>query len=128
MERDEGDSIRLTVPADPAAVRIARVGATGLGTRLGFSYVEVEELRQAVGEAAALLTEPSDADELVITYEIEEDGLRVDLRRNGNAPAGSPSELQAAVLDGSVDDWRVDEGGRRVVLHKRRSDIDTDDD
>ena len=55
MESDEGDRIRLTVPATAAAARITRVSAAGLATRAGFSYGEVEQLRLAVDEATALL-------------------------------------------------------------------------
>jgi hypothetical protein len=56
VDCEDNDCIRLSVPATPDAVRITRAGATGLATRAGFSYQEVEEVRSAVGEAAALLT------------------------------------------------------------------------
>jgi serine/threonine-protein kinase RsbW len=127
------ESIRLTVPATSAAVRITRAGAAALATRAGFTYREVEQLRLAVGEAAALLApEPEGDGRLAVTYDIVEDGLRIDLRV---ASAGAPGvdsvpEVAAAVLDNSVDEWRLGDGGRRLVLVKRRygDDDDSDDD
>ena len=132
MERNVGDSIRLMVPATSAAVRIARAGAAALATQAGFSYREGEELRLAVGEAAALLAPEPDGDgTLVIVYDVEDEALRVDLhltdRRAESGPADVPP-VAAAVLDASVDTWRLSDHGRRIVLRKEVHPDDTDDD
>jgi len=121
MERNTGDSIRLTVPATSAAVRIARSGAAALATRAGFSYREGEELRLAVGEAAALLAPAPDGDgTLVIVYDLEDEALRIDLQLSNAAVAvADVPPVAAAVLDASVDTWGLDDDGRRIVLHKR---------
>ena len=124
----ERESIRLTVPASSAAVRIARAGAAAIATRAGFTYREAEELRLAVGEAAALLAPDPDGDgTLVIAYDVEDEALSVDLHltRHGGATVEVP-DVAAAVLDASVDAWQL-EDGRRLVLHKRGH-PDTDDD
>ena len=131
MEHNNGDAIRLTVPATSAAVRIARVGAAGLGTRLGFTFTEVEELRLAVGEAAALLCDEGTDAELVVSYDIEPEGLRVTLTLSpGLRPvpvAPHLSDMAAAVLDTVVDEWHVEQGGTQVVLRKAPVDHDHDD-
>lgn len=130
VEHNDGDAIRLTVPATSAAVRIARVGAAGLGTRLGFTFTEVEELRLAVGEAAALLCDERSQATLVVAYEIEPNGLTVTLTLadDAAAPIAVPqlSDMAAAVLDTVVDEWRVEGGGTQVVL--RKSPVDQDHD
>lgn len=135
MDLTSTDSIRLTVPAASAAVRIARAGAAGLATRAGFTYHEVEQLQLAVGEATALLApEPDGAGTLTLIFDIESDGLRIDLRLTDPGvggdghPVGRVSTIAAAVLDAAVDTWQVHEAGRRFVLHKRLSDTDDDDD
>lgn len=132
MDPTPTESIRLTVPATSAAVRITRAGAAALATRAGFTYREVEQLRLAVGEAAALLApEPEGEGLLAVTYDIVEDGLRVDLRVASAAMEGVAAvpEVAAAVLDNSVDEWRLGDGGRRLVLLKRRvGDDEADDD
>ena len=135
MERNDGDVIRLTVPATSAAVRIARVGAAGLGTRLGFTFTEVEELRLAVGEAAAQLcdtsTDVGSGLDLLVSYGIEPDGLRVtlalcaDADGDGKAVIPAFSDLAATVLDTMVDEWHLDPDGGRVEL--RKSPVDHED-
>ena len=134
MESWDTESIRLTVPATSAAVRITRAGAAALATRAGFTYREVEQLRLAVGEAAALLAPDVEGDaRLDVTYDLGAGGLLIDLRLAGaTEPAGVTvvPAVAAAVLDNSVDEWRLGDGGRQLVLVKRRSgeDDDTDDD
>ncbi len=133
MERNDGDVIRLTVPATSAAVRIARVGAAGLGTRLGFTFTEVEELRLAVGEAAAQLcdtrTDEATGTNLLVSYDIEPDGLKVTMAlcagADGEAVIPAFSDLAAAVLDTVVDEWTLDSEEGRVEL--RKSPMDHDD-
>jgi len=131
VEHNDGDAIRLTVPATSAAVRIARVGAAGLGTRLGFTFTEVEELRLAVGEAAALLCDERTNATLVVVYDVEPKGLRVTLSLEAPDEANPPaaphlSDMAAAVLDTVVDEWHVERGGTQVVLRKAPADHDHD--
>lgn len=130
MEHNDGDAIRLTVPATSAAVRIARVGAAGLGTRLGFTFTEVEELRLAVGEAAALLCDERTDATLIVVYDIEPKGLRVTLSllpgQRRLTRSAHLSDMAAAVLDTVVDRWSVEQDGTQVVLHKSPSDHDDD--
>jgi serine/threonine-protein kinase RsbW len=130
VERNTGDTIRLTVPATSAAVRIARAGAAALATRAGFSYLEAEELRLAVGEAAALLApDPGGDGTLVIAYDIEDDALQVDLHLAEPRPGATDVPgVAAAVLDASVDTWRLSDGGRRIVLRKQAQPDGDDDD
>jgi serine/threonine-protein kinase RsbW len=133
VERSNGDVIRLTVPATSAAVRIARVGAAGLGTRLGFTFTEVEELRLAVGEAAAQLcdtsTDVGTGTDLLVSYGVEPDGLRVTMElcaeKDGDAVIPAFSDLAATVLDTVVDEWRLDPEGGWVEL--RKSPMDHED-
>lgn len=117
----ERESIRLTVPATSAAVRIARAGAAAMATRAGFTYREAEELRLAVGEAAALLAPDPDGDgTLVIAYDVEDVTLSVDLQlgEQDGAAVDIP-EVAAAVLDATLDTWRLGDDGRRMLLLKR---------
>jgi serine/threonine-protein kinase RsbW len=133
VEPTDGDSIKLTVPATAAAVRITRVGAAGVATRAGFTYREVEEVRLAVGEAAALLALGEGRGEesrgtLVVTYTVSARGLTVELRVEGDRAGPAPvADLPAALLDASVDTWEESNGGRCIVLHKHHVDADEDD-
>lgn len=131
MEHNDGDAIRLTMPATSAAARIARVGAAGLGTRLGFTFTEVEELRLAVGEAAALLCDEGSDAMLVVSYDIEPRGLQVTLSLDpepGDAPAVTHlSDMATTVLDTVVDEWRMERDGTQMVLRKSPADHEDQD-
>jgi hypothetical protein len=143
VESDDGDRIRLTVPATPASARIARVAAAGLATRAGFTYREVEQFRLAVDEAAAILTgrRPALPDapiaergRLHVTYLLAPDGLHVEMTLDDETGEAEGTDQEAAVphlaallLDASIDDWEVAPDGRRVVLHKRRPEDDEDE-
>jgi serine/threonine-protein kinase RsbW len=129
------DSIRLTVPAASSAVRIARAGAAGLATRAGFTYQEVEQLQLAVGEATALLAPEPDGDgTLVLVFDVEEDGMRIDVRLADPQPSPrartgvTVPSVAEAVLDAAVDSWAVYDDGRRIVLRKQLSDTGDEDD
>jgi hypothetical protein len=50
--------VRLALPARPEFVRLARVTAAGLAARLGFTFVQDEELRSAIDELYFGLTGP----------------------------------------------------------------------
>ena len=123
------DSIRLTVPATSAAVRITRAGAAGLATRAGFTYREVEQVRLAVGEAAALLAPDAEGEgTLEVTYVMAPGELRIELVLVGRPPLSTVPDMAAAVLASSVDEWHVTGGGRGLMLAKRVSDVDDSDD
>lgn len=142
MDLTSTERIRLSVPAATSAVRIARAGAAGLATRAGFTYHEVEQIQLAVGEAAAVLApDPSGGGTLVVTFDVEPDGLVVELEvvdpgaaRPATAGAatrvdgaGEVPEIASAVLDAAVDEWRVEAGGLRIVLCKALGEADLDD-
>lgn len=130
-QNDDGDAIRLRVPARSTAVRVIRVSTAGLGTKLGFSFSEVEDLRLAVGEAAGQLCDGVPDATLQVTYHVEADGLRVVLALHAanGAPATvtSFSDLASTILDDMVDEWLLDRAAARLVLRKRPADHHHDD-
>src|SRR5579859_1962402 len=50
------DEVRLAVPAMPEFLRLARVTAAGLASRLGFTFDQVQDLRLAIDELCFGLT------------------------------------------------------------------------
>ncbi|HEX6238944.1 MAG TPA: hypothetical protein VFZ68_17215 [Acidimicrobiales bacterium] len=126
MDSADSDRIYLTVPATATAVRIIRVGASALATRAGFTYREADELRLAVGEAAAILAlSAQDRGEIVATYRVRPEGLDADLLLSDeDSRVTALPDVSAAVLDASVDRWQMVDGGRGFALHKERSDLD----
>jgi len=74
----QSDAITLTVPARSEYARTVRMTAAELGSRLGMSYDEVDDLRMAAEEAFVYACEcAADAAEVTFRFEIERDQLRI---------------------------------------------------
>lgn len=121
------DEIRLTLPGLPTYSRVARLAVTGLATRLGFSYDEIEDLRIAIGEVAGILLggddEPDTATpERTVVYRCRTVGdvLTVQAELNPPAAAVMPSELSEQILDAVVDEVAVDDVRAGLRIRKRR--------
>jgi hypothetical protein len=107
------EEVRLVVPATPEFLRLARVTATGLASRLGFSYDDVEDLRLAIDELCfALIGSKGKEGTVSLRYAMPEGALEIEgaARFAGSAP-GDPapvlSELSKQILGALVDDYDV---------------------
>ena len=120
------DEVRLAVPATPEFLRLARVTAAGLASRLGFSFDQVEDLRLAIDELCFGLTGTHGRNGTVsVRYlmldgalEIEGEGrFEDDLERPGL------SELSEVILTALVDEHELIADGDkpRFRLVKRRT-------
>ena len=119
-----GDHIRLVLPAEPDYGRIARVAASSLALRLGFSFAEIEDLRIAIDEMVILLLRPEGAPgEITIEFSIEPDALVVEAHSTAGEGqhwlnTGARHRFEQLVGD-IVDEHEVDELASRVRLVKR---------
>ncbi len=120
------DEIRLAVPATPEFLRLARVAASGVASRLGFTYDEVDDLRLAIDELWFALTGGKGQDGWLVTSYAAW-GHVLEVRATASFPVNSRpqlSELSDAILDALVDEHEVyqDDSGRPSFrLVKRRS-------
>lgn len=96
------DRVELRVPASPAYLAVLRTASAGLAARLDLTLDEIEDLRIAVDEAAALLlSDASPGDEVVAVFDLEADALSI--RVTGPARTLPPRESFAwAVLEALV--------------------------
>jgi hypothetical protein len=129
------DEVRLVVPATPEFLRLARVTATGLASRLGFSYDEVEDLRLAIDELCFALIGSKGRDGTVtLRYAMPEGALEIEGRADfagagAGSAAGAPpslSELSKQILNALVDEYDVavaDDGLPSFRLRKKRPGI-----
>ena len=116
-----GDKILLTVPAAPEFVRLARLTAAGLATRIGMGYDEVEDLRIAVGEACSLLIGTgARTGSLSLAFTLGDDRVTIDVTGDFDGDAGEPADtaLSDQILDAVVDDHGVDVAADHVWLVK----------
>ena len=119
------DEVRLAVPATPEFLRLARVTATGLASRLGFTFDEVEDLRLAIDELCySLIGSKGRSGNVQLRYLVLADALEVEGTAEPN-PGAAPlalSELSERILTALVDEHELssDNGVPRFRLLKRR--------
>lgn len=101
--------VLLALPATPEFVRLARVTATGLASRAGFSIDEVEDLRLAIDELCfTLIGTKGREGQLELRYRLDGSALEVKGSIDG-AEAATPhlSEWSDQILDALVDEHEV---------------------
>ena len=118
-----GETIRLTVPAALEYVRIVRLTASGVASRLGFDVEEVEDLRVAVDELASLVVESADGSELAVQFAVQGDVLRIEGEARLAAGHGDVGvdDLTAQILAAVVDEWdlHAEAGNVRFACTRR---------
>jgi serine/threonine-protein kinase RsbW len=102
--------VTLVVPAELEYVRIVRLTASGVASRLGFDVEEIEDLRVAVDELASLLAEQSNGSELRIRFTVRDAALHIE----GRAAVDTRRELKAEALTAQILAAVVDEYDLRI--------------
>jgi serine/threonine-protein kinase RsbW len=123
----QGEQVRLTMPATPQLLRVARLTAAGLASRLGFNFDEVEDLKIAVDELCFAMVGSRGAEgSLTLDYRLAGDGLIIEGSSDSPARArhDATGELCDLILSAVVDEYEVnyDDGYVRFRLLKRRTD------
>ena len=119
-EADDVDEIRLTVPALADYARVVRLAISGLASRNGFAYDEVEDIRIAIGELFGILVATADATtRLRFSTHLSDDGLTVRAERVPATTIPSPSELSEQILAGVVGGAAVDTDRGTLEVTKR---------
>ncbi len=119
------DEVRLAVPAKPEFLGLARVTATGLASRLGFTFDQVEDLRLAIDEVCFGMTGTKGRDGVIeVRFVLGDDALAI--RGQGHFATPGPvhlSEISEVILDALVDEHSLSDGagGPRFKLVKKRS-------
>src|SRR5688500_8344736 len=122
------DEVRLVMPADPEFLRLARVTAMGLASRLSFTIDEIDDLRIAIDELVfGLIGTKGRLGQVVMTYRLQPEGLEVEGTGQFDDPAPSPglTELSELILDAVADEHELVHeaagGAPHFRLLKRRS-------
>jgi serine/threonine-protein kinase RsbW len=127
---DAAPAVKLTIPAHPRFLRVARLTAAGIAGDIGFSLDEIEDLRVAVDEACAVLIDGCDdpAGEIELRYRAEGHSLVVE----GSTAWGAdqPVELHPVaqeLLSMTADacEFATDGRGRTFLLRKERDGEDS---
>jgi anti-sigma regulatory factor (Ser/Thr protein kinase) len=119
--------VRLSIPASPEFLRLARLAAAGLASRMGFTYDEVEDLRIAIDELCfSVVGNTRRPGTIVLRYWM--DGVELIVEGVGQFDDGmgtSPtlSPLSQQILSAEVDEHELTIGkdGPEFRLVKRHA-------
>jgi hypothetical protein len=125
-EQPTQDEVRLAVPATPEFLRLARVTATGLASRLGFTFDEVEDLRLAIDELCySLIGSKGRSGTVELRYVVLAQALEVEGVGAFEETVAelALSELSERILTALVDEHELSSGNGapRFRLLKRRT-------
>lgn len=118
-EVDQVEEIKLTLPALVDYARVARLAVTGLASRMGFSYDEIEDLRIAVGEVCSVLLDGSGG-RLELRCTLTDGALALETTRLPTGPPLQISDLTRQILLAVVDEADIDQDRAQVRVVKRR--------
>lgn len=143
MRQDEAEPIlpiELTIPADACWLTVARLTVSGVASRLGASYEEVDDIKVAVSEACTnaidhAFREPTATPPLIcikchpgdgfLRVEVSDEGCGFDPEQATSLEEGGPDKqggLGLYLIRKLMDEVQVVSrpgGGTRVVMVKR---------
>ena len=120
------DEVQLVMPADPEFLRLARVTAMGLASRLSFTIDEIDDLRIAIDELVfGLIGTKGRPGRVVMRYRLQAHGLEVEGSAQFDDAQDSPglTELSELILDAVADEHELvaDGSAPHFRMLKRRS-------
>ena len=121
------DEVQLVMPADPEFLRLARVTAMGLASRLSFTIDEIDDLRIAIDELVfGLIGTKGRTGHVVMTYRLQAECLEVEGQGRFEGAERPPglTELSELILDAVADEHELTPNGQTPSfrLLKRRVD------
>jgi serine/threonine-protein kinase RsbW len=106
------ETVRLMIPAALEFVRIARLTASAVASRVGFDVEEIEDLRVAVDELSSILVDAASGDELALSFTPSSTGIEIEGRTRVDATrVPEIDELTRQILAAVVDEYGIDTDG-----------------
>jgi serine/threonine-protein kinase RsbW len=116
---DGQPQITITFPASPEFLRLARLTSADAGSRAGFDYEDIDDLRIAVSELCTLISGFLGGD---ITLKFQFDQGVVDVAGRAAPGALVENEFSRMIVDAVVDDLELQsEGGTSAFRCTKRS-------
>ncbi len=117
--------VRLDLPAHPSLLRVARVAAASLAAELPFTLQDIEDLRIAIDELAALAIDGCGPDAtLALTLRISNREVEVEGRVGGAGAMPAPHPVAADLLDLVVPGYELaTDGDDRVFRFTKAAQV-----
>ena len=105
--------ISITFPATPAFLRLARLTSADAGSRAGFDYEDIDDLRIAVSELCGLIS-GSPSGDITLRFQIGEGVVDVE----GHAAQGTlvENEFSRMIVDAVVEGLELQSDGEATTF------------
>jgi serine/threonine-protein kinase RsbW len=105
--------ISITFPATPAFLRLARLTSADAGSRAGFDYEDIDDLRIAVSELCSLVSGAPSGD-ITLSFQIEDGVVEVE----GHASQGTlvENEFSRMIVDAVVEGLEFQSDGEATTF------------
>lgn len=129
------DRVTLTIPAKGEYAKTVRMSAAALGTRMGMSYDEVDDLKMAVDEAFTYAVDTlSPESEVVMVFDVGDESLEVCVHvgrseEHEDEDGEAREEFATFILDSVCEAHEFvshEDGSRTLKLVTRCGSIDDD--
>jgi hypothetical protein len=110
------DEIVMTLPAAARFARVARLALTGLASRIGFTYDDVEDVRIAVGELFGILVDGAPPDgRIQVRCRMDGDRLDIEAEALPPRPLAAVGQLSRQILAAVTTEVAIDETRGRIT-------------
>ena len=121
------DCIQLSLPLNAAYVSAARLTASSVANRMGFSTDEIEDIKAAVSEACTFVikkapTEP--AGNFLIQFHMNSEILSVNIETYGLL-CQEPDEMSLIMIKALMDRLNIEAENNKTVLFMTKSHNDS---
>jgi serine/threonine-protein kinase RsbW len=113
--------IQLVIPGAPEFLRLARLAAADVGSRIGMTYEDLEDLRIAVDELSYAITGGRPEATLRLAFRFDPATIEVEGTCADEGGSFAPTELARTIVAAVVDEYQLEAAGgtRRFRLVKR---------
>jgi anti-sigma regulatory factor (Ser/Thr protein kinase) len=121
MTSVDAATIQLAIPGSPEFLRLARLAAADVGSRIGMTYEDLEDLRIAVDELSYAITAGRPETTLQLVFRFDPGAIEVQGTCTDEGGSFAPTELARTIVAAVVDEYQLEatDGQRRFRLVKR---------
>jgi anti-sigma regulatory factor (Ser/Thr protein kinase) len=121
MTAVDATRIQLAIPGSPEFLRLARLAAADIGSRIGMTFEDLEDLRIAVDELGYAITGGRADCTLSLVFTLHDETIEVEGTCPDEGGSFAPTELARTIVAAVVDEYELVavDGQRRFRLSKR---------
>ena len=121
MSAVDTTQIQLAIPGSPEFLRLARLAAADVGSRIGMTFEDLEDLRIAVDELGYAITGGRPDCTLNLLFTLRDSTIEVEGTCADEGGSFAPTDLARTIVAAVVDEYELEaaNGQRRFRLSKR---------